>query len=38
MYVSDSWESKPELSPKSKVEVVSAKGKLSDDGNGSYNR
>ncbi len=35
--VSHFWELKQELSPKSKVEMVSAKGKLSDDGNGSYN-
>jgi|GEM_PF-3111066 hypothetical protein len=36
--VSHFWELKQELSPKSKVEMVSAKGKLSDGGNGSYNR
>ncbi len=38
IYVSNSWEPKPESSPKSKVEEVSAKGELSDGGNGSYNR
>ena len=35
--VSHFWEPKPELSPKSKIEMVSAKGKPSDGGNGSYN-
>lgn len=38
MYVSAPWDPKPEPSPKSKVEVVSANGKLSDCGNSSYNR
>jgi len=37
MYVSAPWDPKPESSLKSKVEVVSAKSKLSDCGNGSYN-
>ena len=36
--VNNSWEPKPESSPKSKVKEVSAKGELSDGGNGSYNR
>jgi len=36
--VSHFWEPKPESLPKSKVEEVSAKAKLSDGGNGSYNR
>ena len=38
IYVNDTWEPKPESLPKSKVEVLSANRKLSDDGNGSYNR
>jgi len=38
MYVSAPWDPKPESSLKSKLEVVSAKDRLSDCGNDSYNR
>ncbi|MDD2229602.1 MAG: S24 family peptidase [Candidatus Cloacimonetes bacterium] len=38
MYVSAPWDVKPESNPKRKVEVVSAKGKLSDSADGTYSR